>query len=200
MKNRKKAKLYGVAVNDANYPVVRHEIVGGKQMIVWRCEFYTRWYGMIRRCYSGNMPKKLAKYNECSVHPDWFLFSNFKSWMEKQDWQGKQLDKDLIVEGNKEYGPETCVFVDAITNTFTEDCGAARGSYLIGSSFSKLHKKFESYCRNPFTKKMERFGLHETSESAHKAWKTRKHELALILADMQADERVAKTLREKYAP
>lgn len=194
-----KKKLFGIATNDADYHVVKHGLVGGKMKITWRCPFYTRWYGMLRRCYSVQKQARFKKYNECSVAEVWHSFMRFKQWMESQDWEGKELDKDLIVEGNKVYSPETCVFIDSLTNTFTEDCGAARGDHLIGSSLNKATGKFESYCRNPFTNKMERFGLHDTSYSAHLAWKKRKHELACELANMQADERVAKSLREKYA-
>lgn len=195
---RAKNKIYGVAINDADYAVVKHGIVDGKTKIIWRCPFYTRWYDMIRRCYQKTFTSKSIKYSQCSVCDEWLKFSNFRQWMERQDWRDKQLDKDLVKLGNKVYCPEFCVFVDGITNTFMEDCGAARGNSLIGSSLSKQHKKYESYCRNPFTKKMERFGLHETSESAHEAWRARKHELACQLAELQADERVAKTLREAY--
>jgi len=196
---RRKNKLFGVALNDADYPVVKHGLVNGKVRIIWRCPYYTRWYGMIRRCYQNEFTSRNIKYSECSVCAEWLTFMNFKAWMQNQDWKGKELDKDLIRIGNKVYGPDLCVFVDSVTNTFMEDCGAKRGDHPIGSSFSKLHGKFESYCRNPFTKKMERFGLHETADSAHKAWKKRKHELACQLAGMQQDERVAKSLRERYS-
>lgn len=27
---------------------------------------------------------------------EWNTFSNFKNWMEKQNWEDKQLDKDII--------------------------------------------------------------------------------------------------------
>ncbi len=197
---KRKSKIYGIAHNDADYPVVKHAVLDGKKRIVWRCPYYTRWYDMIRRCYSSSMPLKQKNYSECSVSDDWLSFTNFKEWMEKQDWKGKELDKDLLQKGNKIYGADKCVFVDSLTNTFTEDCGASRGDHLIGSSLNKALGKFESYCRNPFTKKLERFGLHETSESAHAAWKKRKHELACQLAGLQKDPRVAKSLMERYAP
>ena len=47
---------------------------------------------------------------------EWHRFSSFKAWMEKQDWEGKHLDKDLLVPGNKEYGPSTCIFVSNEVN------------------------------------------------------------------------------------
>ena len=57
-------------------------------------------------------------YKDVVVRQEWLTFSNFKRWMEKQDWEGKQLDKDIIVLGNKVYSPETCAFVLGVTNGF----------------------------------------------------------------------------------
>ena len=195
---KRKYKLYGVAINDADYAVTKHKMINGKQVKTWQCPYYSRWSGMLKRCYSEKITSKMKKYQDCTVCDDWLLFSNFRIWMLKQDWEGKELDKDLVVLGNKVYSPETCVFIDSMTNTFTEDCGASRGNYPIGASLNKALGKFESYCRNPFTKKMERFGLHDTAESAHLAWKKRKHELACEVALLQSDRRVAKNLREMY--
>lgn len=195
---RKKSNLYGVAINDADYAVTKNKTVNGKQVRIWRCPYYSRWSDMVRRCYSENKTCRTKKYQECSVCDEWLIFSNFRKWMISQDWQGNELDKDLVKLGNKVYCPEYCVFIDSMTNTFTEDCGASRGEHPIGSSFNKALGKFESYCRNPFTKKMERFGLHNTAQSAHMAWKKRKHELACQVALLQSDKRVSKTLMEMY--
>jgi hypothetical protein len=100
---RRKNKLFGVALNDADYPVVKHGLVNGKVRITWRCPYYTRWYGMIRRCYQDKFTSRNIKYSECSVCDEWLTFMNFKVWMHNQDWKGKELDKDLICIGNKVY-------------------------------------------------------------------------------------------------
>jgi hypothetical protein len=60
--------------------------------------------------------------------------------------------------------------------------------------------RFRSYCGNPFTGKVEHLGYFNNPEDAHEAWRQRKHELACRYADEQADERVAKALRERFAP
>lgn len=115
----KRSKLiFGVGINDADYNVVRQEMVDGKQRIVWRCPFYGRWGNMLQRCYSADYLLKFPTYIGCEVVEEWKYFSNFRSWMESQDWEGKQLDKDLLFLGNRIYGPETCVFLDNKTNTF----------------------------------------------------------------------------------
>ena len=137
-------------------------------------------------------------YTGCSVCDEWLTFSNFKRWMEKQDWQGKCLDKDLLIPGNKVYSPDNCALVDAATNLFIGDNAASRGDFPIGVIFDKPTGRFLSRCRNPFTKKFENLGRFFTPEEANLAWRKRKHQLAVQLADLQADERVSKALKTRY--
>ena len=119
--------------------------------------------------------------------------------MEKQDFEGKQLDKDLLFVGNKVYSPETCIFVSPMVNSFTLDSGAARGEWLIGVSWHKQTEKFVAHCSNPFTKKLEHLGLFTCEQQAHEAWLKRKNALAHELAAIQTDPRVAKALTERYS-
>ena len=197
-KLRKRNRLvFGVGINDADYNVCEHYIVDGKDKIVWVCPFYQTWKSMLKRCYSE---KEYPTYKGCSVCDEWLIFSNFKRWMEQQDWQGKQLDKDLLIEGNKVYSPETCIFVDQVINKFVTDSGAARGEYMIGVYWRKHVGKFVSQCSNPFTCKREHLGYFTDELTAHLVWKARKHELACQLADSQycTDPRLAEVLRTRY--
>jgi hypothetical protein len=191
----------GVGVNDANYNVYLHEIVDGKWKVVWICPFYRAWTSMLTRCYSDKVHTRKLTYIGCTVCGEWLIFSNFKLWMEQQDWEGKQLDKDLLETGNKEYSPSNCVFVPQIVNSFLTDRGNDRGAYPIGVYFKNDSNKFKAQCSNPFTKRQEYLGLFDCPDQAHLAWKRRKHELACQLADSEyvTDERVAKALRTRYS-
>lgn len=201
MKTRK--LVCGVGVNDADYAVVKKEtiVVNGKQKRkrVWICPFYQTWTNMLKRCYSIKTQEHRPTYIGCSVAEEWLTFSNFKEWMEKQDWQDNQLDKDLLFEGNKVYNPEACVFVSGMVNTFTTDSGATRGEFLIGVNWHKQSEKFISRCCNPFTKKREHLGYFTCEQEAHQAWLKRKLELAHELAAIQEDSRVAKALINRYS-
>ena len=192
--------VFGVGINDADYVTDVREIMNGKKVLVWRCPFYRTWVSMLERCYSEREHQRHPTYVGCKVCDEWLLFSNFKRWMEQQDWQGKQLDKDLLIEGNKVYSPETCIFVDVKINSFVTDNGATRGDYMIGVNLDKRRNKFQTRCCNPFTRKQEYLGLFTTELEAHLAWKTRKHELACQLADSEyvTDERLANALRTRY--
>lgn len=189
-----KTKLVcGVGINDADYIV--QQTVNGKRV---PCHFYQVWKNMIMRCYSAKVQAKYHTYIGCSVSESWLIFSNFKSWMIKQDWHGKQLDKDLLIAHNKIYSAESCVFIDRATNKFITDSVAARGEYPVGVGFHKSTGKIRARCNNQFTGKLENLGYFSCPEKAHQAWKKRKHELALQLADLQNDERVAQALRVRY--
>lgn len=41
----------------------------------------------------------------------WKYLSNFKKWYDEHYVEGWHLDKDILMQGNKFYSPETCCFV-----------------------------------------------------------------------------------------
>lgn len=199
-----KKLVYGAGINDADYLVEKKETIGyvngkQKQRMVWACPYFRAWAKMLERSYSTKLQERYPTYAGCTVSENWLTFSNFKRWMEKQDWEGLQLDKDLLVEGNKVYSAETCVFVTQAVNSFTTDRGLARGEWLIGVCWHKATGKFRSECGNPFTKKREHLGLFTCEQEAHQAWLKRKLELAHELAAIQTDPRVAKALVVRYS-
>ena len=199
-----KKLVYGIGTNDADYVTQKLETVGyvdgkQKQKLVWFCPYFRTWKHMLERCYSKKCQDKQPTYKGCTVSEDWLTFSNFRDWMEKQKWEGMQLDKDLLFEGNKVYNPETCVFVTQTVNSFTIDRGNDRGEWLIGVYWYKAAGKFRSKCRNPFSGEQEFLGYFTCEQQAHEAWAKRKLELAHELAAIQEDERVAKALISRYS-
>lgn len=184
--------IYGVGINDADYVV--QPTINGKREI---CPFYRLWFNMIKRCYSMKYQVRYPTYIGCSVCDEWLTFLNFKAWVQTQNWEGKELDKDLLLEDNKVYSPETCIFVDHVVNTFTLNRAADRGNHPIGVDILK-HGGFRARCNNPFSGKSEYLGQFTCPNQAHEAWRKRKHELACQLADLQSDDRVADALRMRY--
>jgi len=183
--------VYGVATNDAGYPVHSRDPRR-------RCPYFSVWTNMLSRCYGAAYQARQPTYKGCTVCATWLRFSAFKTWMEGQVWSGKQLDKDLLVLGNKQYSPETCVFVDRRVNAFLTTRTAACGTMPLGVNWDKKALKARARCSNPFTRKLEHLGFFDTADEAHEAWRTRKHELACHYADIQDDPRVASALRTRY--
>lgn len=192
MKPKRKKLVHGIGLNDAGY-------VTRKQNPAWTCPYFKVWRGMIERCYSTVYQERHPNYKGCTVANEWLTFSTFLAWMGKQDWEGKQLDKDLLVEGNKLYGPDTCVFVSPIVNTFTNDNKAQRGKWPIGVTWNKTAGKFIASCSSPITGKTEYLGSFDCELEAHHAWHARKIDFAYELAAIQTDHRVANALIDRYS-
>lgn len=198
--------VYGVGINDADYVVkkfeqdysARHISGRYKQRLVWMCPFYQKWVSMLERCYSEKYQEKYPTYKGCTVLEEWKLFSNFRKWVVGQDWEGMQLDKDVLFVGNKVYREETCVFVTRQVNMFLVDSGKTRGEWPIGVCWDKKSKKFLSNCSNPFTGKREHLGHFDCPQEAHKAWLSKKLEHAYALAAIQTNPLVAIALIERY--
>ena len=196
--------VQGVGVNDLGYRVHVYEYVtenGGKRIRkhVFTCKYYATWKHMLERCYSKKFLERKPSYIGTSVCSEWLYAATFKKWMEKQDWDGKCLDKDIIVPGNKLYSPETCAFVAGSTNLFVIACDASRGDYPIGVHLHKHKGKYQAKCQNPFTRKKEHLGYFSTPGEAHEAWRKRKHELAQLVAATESDMRVVEALKKRYS-
>ncbi|ANI33817.1 hypothetical protein AA098_10125 [Pseudomonas sp. JY-Q] len=191
--------VYGVGANDADYQVCLTETVGGRRRSVWTCPFYKAWTGMLERCYSEKFQIRNPTYHDCSAASDWLTFSSFRAWMSTQDHEGKHLDKDLLVPGNKVYSPDTCAFIPPDLNRFMVDSQAIRGDLPIGVSWHKARHRFVAQCRNPFTGRHEFLGYHTSASEAHQAWREHKHRIAIAYAETQSDSRIAAALRTRYA-
>lgn len=200
-----KKLVYGVGINDADYVVKvseadysgRNPSGGYKKKLVWVCPFYRVWTDMLGRCYSDKLQEKYPTYKGCSVAQEWLTFSNFKGWMGKQDYKDKQLDKDILLEGNKVYSPDTCVFVSCAVNLFVTDSGKAREEWPIGVYWDKSSEKFKAQIS--INGKQKFLGYFTCPQEAHKAWLAAKLELAYALAAEQTDSRVAEALINRYA-
>lgn len=188
----------GVGVNDADYNVHKTTSIDGKRKIIWVCPYYVTWHSMLVRCYDIKWKARNPAYSDCSAVPEWFYFSNFKAWMQTQNWEGNQLDKDLLVRGNKVYSPETCIFVSTKVNGFLTERNSARGEFPIGVHFETLRGRYKANCWSVETNKNKSLGYYKTAEEAHKAWLSFKLEQARILASEQVDERVANALLFRY--
>ena len=196
--------IQGVGVNDLGYRVHVQEYVtenGGKRIrkSVFTCKYYAAWVSMLTRCYSKKYLESYPTYIGTKVCNDWLSATAFKKWMEQQDWQGKCLDKDIIVPRSKLYSPDTCAFVLNATNSFVIASDAIRGDYPIGVCLFKRTGKYTASCKNPFSGKQEHLGLFSTPKEAHEAWRERKHELAQLVATTESDPRVVEALKQRYS-
>jgi hypothetical protein len=104
--------------------------------------------------------------------------------MESCDWKEKDLDKDLLVQGNKMYSSGTCLFIDKKINVLFITSVATRGCYRLGVSFHKREGKFRSTCSDGNGGSVY-LGDFVSDELAHKAYKKYKYNLIKELASKQ---------------
>lgn len=195
--------VYGVGINDATYVTQVTEsfgYAGGKQIQkhIWTCPIYSIWKDMLERCYSKTFKEKNPTYSDCIVCRDWLLFSKFREWVIIQDWEGLQLDKDILVDGNKLYSPATCCFVTKRVNSFIIERNASRGKYPIGVCWDSKHSRFKAQCSSVFTGKQTYLGLFDDPESAHKAWLEFKLIQAVELSKNITDTKIKEALVSRY--
>ena len=163
--------VYGVGIAGTKYPSA---IVGRNT------KEYALWNNMLKRCYSDKSKKKHPTYEGCEVSENFKYYEYFYEWCHKQigfgaDGNGNsfQLDKDLLVKGNKVYSEDSCVFLPNEINLLLTKRTALRGKYLIGVCLDKTNKSFKAQINKNKGKK-EHLGLFNTEIEAFNAYKQAK--------------------------
>ncbi|WPJ68910.1 putative HNH homing endonuclease [Acinetobacter phage AB_SZL4] len=107
---------------------------------------YLHWASMIKRCDKKNISKKFMHYIDCEVSDNFKNYSYFYDWCQEQigfENKGWQLDKDLLIKGNKIYSEDTCVFIPKEINLLLTKRKNDRGEFPIGVFLRKNHKDLE---------------------------------------------------------
>lgn len=162
--NRTRKPIFGVGINDVGYVT---------QTKTWKCPYYRVWKGILERCYSERFKTNHPSYNTCSVRQEWLTFSTFKSWMESQNWEGLCIDKDVLVMGNKEYGPDKCVFVPHKINCmFRSYSGRKLPMGVTYKNDRTRPSPYQALVHNGV--KQKSLGYFSTPLDAHYAWQLAK--------------------------
>ncbi len=151
---------------------------------------YDLWQNMLRRCYSDKYQKKRPTYIGCEVSDNFKSYEYFYDWCHKQvgfDNKGWQLDKDLLIKGNKVYSEDSCVFIPQEVNTLLTKSTSSRGEHLIGVSWHKRDKAFVAMVsRNKG--QPEYLGLFKTEIEAFNAYKEAKESFVKEQANRWKDK------------
>jgi len=178
MRNSNKL-VRGIGLNGMKYPTK----LGGK-----RLKEYSLWQDMLERCTERFWNRQPA-YTGTTCSENFKSFEYFYEWCQEQvgfgsvddkgcDWQ---LDKDILIDGNKHYSEDTCVFVPRRVNLLLIKRNSKRGSLPIGVSFNKS-SKFIAQCHNG-TGKSIFLGSFNTPQEAFLAYKTFKEALIKEVAN-----------------
>ena len=157
-------------------------------------EEYRTWYHMLERCTERFWDKnKTYLWVSCSENFKSYAF--FHKWYNEQrnsnkkDEKGKkwQLDKDLLIKGNKLYSEDTCVFVPKRINLLLVKRDAWRGDFPIGVNWNKRNGKFVAQCcagngTGTF------LGHYDSKENAFHAYKVFKEGFIRLVAEEYRDQ------------
>jgi hypothetical protein len=162
---------------------------------VWNC--------MNNRCRpGGSVQKKQPAYIGCSTSVNFKDFHFFAGWHENQIGFGLdtyELDKDILIPGNKLYSEDRCVLVPSALNTFFSDSRAIRGAYPQGVVWHPQRRKFQAQIK--IDNKNTYLGLFATVDLAASAYKEAKDSEAqrwynrLVAGEFIVDPRVIEAIK-----
>ena len=182
--------VYGVGILGTKYQAKINGVITKE---------YKLWTSMLVRCYSDICKKKYPTYESCEVSDKFKSYEYFYEWCHNQigfSNQSWQLDKDLLIKGNKVYSEDSCVFIPSEINSLLTKREALRGNHLIGVHWSKTANAFVAQVSKSAGKR-EHLGCFKTEIEAFNAYKQAKESFIKEQAEKwksQIDERVYKAL------
>lgn len=143
-------------------------------------EAYPFWVNLWSRLGKVEYTRNIC-YVDCSVQPEWESLQNFSDWYFSSEFKDSkwQLDKDILVPGNRKYGPETCVIVPPEVNRFfilrNNKSGLPMG---VSEQHSGGYQSAIHYNKNSVA-----LGTYETPEEAHDQFCIAKNKVGKILCE-----------------
>lgn len=180
LNNLRKGRIADAFATHRSKLIYGHGVVGvGKYRKRTHKKAYDRWLSMLSRCYNPAMHIREPAYADCTVCDEWLNFQSFATWHYKQiDGEGFSLDKDILVKGNKQYGPEYCALIPKQINNLFEKRFAKRGPYPIGvyRSGQCTNNPYVARCKD-YNGKTKHLGCFPSAREAFVAYKTFKEKI-----------------------
>lgn len=134
---------------------------------------YKCWIGMIYRCYHRKT-RAYPRYGGRGVYvcDEWLNFQNFAKWHEENKPKSDgswQLDKDIKIDGNTVYSPDTCIFATHIENTEKAKAKTFKMKSPEGDivEFYNMAK----FCREHGLSKSHLHRVYTGGRPSHKGWR-----------------------------
>lgn len=178
MAGKRQGNVYGVGARKPETQITED----GK-----RLQPYILWTEMLKRCFCPKERARIKSYANSTCCEEWLSYEAFKEWLEPRYKKGWELDKDILVEGNKHYSPETCLVVPARINCMLVTRGKG---YYWNKTEKKWHAQIAIGTRHH--RKTKHLGFFENEMDAKTAYTSARRELLLSRsAELNAvDERI----------
>lgn len=158
-------------------------------------EYYDDWHSLMQRGFDEKYKAKHPTYKDVIVNPELYDFQDFAEWWHNNryevDEEMMEIDKDILVKGNKEYSFNTMIFVPHRINSLFIKNDARRGDCPIGVSYHKRDKVYQANCKT--LDGLKYLGSYNNSEDAFNAYKRFKEQYIKEVADEYKD-RIPKEL------
>lgn len=139
-----------------------------------------RMYWNIRnRCYNKTMQKDKPKYIGCQMCTEWLEDrQEFYKWLDENyytiDGEQVDIDKDILIKGNRVYSPDTCLIVPHHINTMFETIP----KYTIYCKRSNTYKAMIKVKNKNIV-----LGYYQTEQEAQEVYRLHKQSRIIALAD-----------------
>jgi len=129
---------------------------------------YSVWHHMLTRCYCSKSHKAWPTYKGCTVSSEWLNFQVFAEWFDINYISGYVLDKDILVKGNKVYGPGLCSFITARENVVE----ARANFYKLRSQNGDVVEVYNlaEFCRNNGLLQSNMSAVCRGVRGSHRGW------------------------------
>lgn len=128
-------------------------------------------------------------YHGCTIAKPFHRFSTFATWaLDQPGWDKPkfQIDKDIIIKGNKCYSPDAYIFVPAEINVMFLCNKGRRGQLPIGVMFDNRGNKYVAHCS--VGGNLVNISRHATPQEAFVAYKAFKEQHIRNIAEKYRHE------------
>lgn len=145
------------------------------------------WSCMLQRCYGNRV--NAPTYKDCSVSQDWLKCSKFFDDIRKFEnyemiHKGWQLDKDILVKGNRVYSKETCCIVPQAINSVITKSPKKSTNLPVGVRQRSDGKSYYAQLKLNSSNKKSHLGSFDDLNDAFSAYKEAKEDLIAELAEV----------------
>jgi hypothetical protein len=124
------------------------------------------------------------------MYEDWVISFNQFAYdymnMIGYDLPNRQLDKDILIKGNKVYSKDTCVLVPPDINKLLLNSKNIRGKYPVGVWYDASRDKYATEIKKHGKKK--HLGRYDTPEEAFGVYKIAKESHIKEMAELYKSE------------
>lgn len=105
--------------------------------------FYSRWNGMMQRCYNPNHQAYLTYgARGIKICDEWLIVKNFIKWAEETYVEGYTLDR---IDNNKGYTPSNCRWADTCVQNTNRRIAKNNTSGYVGVDWNKRISRWRAY-------------------------------------------------------